>query len=89
VLIEFKRPSHTLTRDDVAQGAKYRDDLAPYAQQKPIQVVMIGGKRDPKASPMYPTTDLKTVTYADLASTARANLRWLGEQLAPGAHIDA
>jgi hypothetical protein len=68
--------------------AKYRDDLAPYPQQHPIHVIMIGGKRDQKASALYPTIYLKTVTYADLASTAR-EVRWLIEQLAPGAHVDA
>ena len=72
VLIEFKRPSHTLTRDDDAQAAKYRDDLAPYAQQRPIQVVMIGGKRDPRASPLYPMTELSTLArkFGDVSYAA-------------------
>jgi hypothetical protein len=29
LLIEFKRPSHPITRDDIAQAEKYRDDLSP------------------------------------------------------------
>lgn len=87
VLIEFKRPSHPLTRDDDTQAAKYRDDLVSYVQQHPIDILLIGGRRDPKQSALYATAGMKTVTYADLVSAARAQLRWLVNELAPGVEL--
>jgi hypothetical protein len=80
LLIEFKRPSHNITRDDEAQAIKYRDDLSRFTS-KPIDVLVIGGPRDQSVSSMYSMQGLRVTTYFDLVSDARAQLAWLLSQL--------
>jgi hypothetical protein len=76
LLIEFKRPSHPLNRDDYNQAIDYRHDLKK-AVGKPINVLVIGGKR----SPDFPTQGLepgvKASTFLDVIGTARRQLDWL------------
>lgn len=81
VLIEFKRPSHALNRDDEAQVAGYRDDLVPHVQGDRIDVVLLGGKRSTSVSSQYDTAGLTVLTYNDVISEARAQLDWLLQQL--------
>ncbi|VVE88140.1 ATP-binding protein [Pandoraea bronchicola] len=75
LLIEFKRPSHVLNRDDYNQGTDYRHDLAKVLT-KPIDVLIMGGKRGPD----FPTTNLEpdvaVATFIDVISTARRQLQW-------------
>lgn len=75
LLIEFKRPSHALNRDDYTQGTDYRHDLGKVLT-KPIDVLIMGGKRGPD----FPTSNLEpnvTVsTFLDAISTARRQLQW-------------
>lgn len=75
LLIEFKRPSHPLNRDDYTQATDYRHDLAKVIN-KPITVLVIGGKR----SSDFPTSNLepnvKAMTFADVIATARRLLAW-------------
>jgi len=80
LLLEFKRPSHPLNRDDYTQATDYRHDLAKLIN-KPINVLVVGGKR----SPDFPTSNLEpdvaAVTFADVIATARRQLDWqLSEQ---------
>ncbi len=79
VLIEFKRPSHTIDRDAEAQAKKYRDDLTPSFGH--IEVIVVGGKVDPTMSSHYPESDLQFLTYNALVSRARNALEWLLEEL--------
>ena len=44
LLIEFKRPTHTLKRDDENQAEKYRDDLT--AQFGNMDILVIDGNVD-------------------------------------------
>jgi hypothetical protein len=81
LLIEFKRPSHAISRDDENQAIKYRDDLQPFLPDKKIAVLMVGGTRDPKVSSLYGTSDLKVTTFRALVAQARDDLGWMLEQL--------
>ena len=75
LLIEFKRPSHSLNRDDYAQATDYRHDLSKQVN-KPIRVLIVGGK----ISPDYPTAnrepDVAAMTFADVIATARRQIEW-------------
>ena len=84
LLVEFKRPSHAITRDDENQAVKYRDDLAPLLPGKTIAILMVGGARDAKVATQYKTDVLAVVSYLELVATARDELGWLLEQLKAG-----
>lgn len=79
VLIEFKRPSFTLTRETESQALKYRDDLGAYFGNQPIEIILIGGKI--KQNIMTVNSDIKYLTYLDIISTARINLEWMIQEL--------
>lgn len=81
LLVEFKRPSHAINRDDENQAIKYRDDIQPLVPDKKIEVLMVGGRRDANVSPHYATTDFKVTSYVVLAAQAREELGWLVTQL--------
>jgi hypothetical protein len=75
LLIEFKRPSHSLNRDDYSQAIDYRHDLGK-AINKPIKVLVVGGGR----APDFPTLNLEpnvaAATYLDVIASARRQLDW-------------
>lgn len=75
LLIEFKRPSHTLSRDDENQAEKYRDDLTP--DFGGMDIIVIGGKVNPKISSHYSRDDITLISYPKLISDARVKLEWL------------
>lgn len=85
VLIEFKRPSHDINRDDETQAIKYRDDLARYTAQA-IEIVLMGRARATAISPQYNAPALRAMSYAEVVSSARTQLQWLLAQL--GAELD-
>ncbi len=76
LLIEFKRPSHSLNLKDYQQATAYRHDFLKYVS-KPIKVLLIGGKR----SADYPSQNLEanvaTMLFVDIISTARRQVQWL------------
>lgn len=75
LLIEFKRPSHPLNRDDYTQATNYRHELSKLVS-KPIKVLVIGGKR----SSDFPTSDLEpdvgATTFLDVIASARRQIDW-------------
>ena len=77
LLIEFKRPSHTIDRDDENQAEKYRDDLTQ--QFDTMDILVIGGKKNR----CRPNTgaDIKWLTYEAIISAARTQLDWLVNNL--------
>lgn len=80
LLIEFKRPSHTLTRDDKNQAEKYRDDLLPIFS-KSIDILVLGGRRK-EGLPVAPDNGCtKLVSFAEMISSARNRLEWLIKEL--------
>jgi hypothetical protein len=80
LLIEFKEPSHAITRDDENQAVKYRDDLQPFVPDKKIEILVIGAARAPVAT-QYTTTGLTVASYVGLSAHARDELGWLLEHL--------
>jgi hypothetical protein len=83
LLIEFKRPSHSITRDDVAQAEKYRDDLSPrLSSTSKMEIVLIGKGRSPgfDANRLHETVAIQS--YASVISSARTELDWLITSLA-------
>lgn len=80
LLIEFKRPSHKLTRDDENQAIKYRDDLDRVLQGK-IDILVIGQSIDQRISSHYENTGVKMISYTHLINKARNELNWLIKEL--------
>jgi len=76
LLIEFKRPSHNLTRADEAQARTYRDELGLRLPGKAIDILLMGGGRSPMST-TNDTTDVKFLSYGDMLSDARFQLDWL------------
>lgn len=79
LLIEFKRPSHTITRDDENQAEKYRDDLTPNFGA--MNIMVIGKDVDPKISTHYESKDIQLLAYSNIISQARLQLQWLIDEL--------
>ncbi len=79
ILIEFKRPSFTLSRETESQAVKYRDDLGAYFGNQPIEIILLGGKI--KQNIMNVNKDIKYLTYLDIISTAKSNLEWMINEL--------
>lgn len=79
ILIEFKRPSFTLSRETESQAVKYRDDLGAYFGNQPIEIILLGGKI--KQNIMNINNDIKYLTYLDIISTAKSNLEWMINEL--------
>jgi hypothetical protein len=77
LLIEFKRPSHSITRDDEAQAQTYADELADYLPSKSIDVMVIGGKRRSSAKSHNDAPNLTVRSYADIFSRARQEVQWI------------
>ena len=80
LLIEFKRTSHHITRDDEIQAVKYRDDLSRILG-KQIEILVLGQKRSTDVNPQYDPPMLKALGYSAVVSSARTALTWLLESL--------
>jgi hypothetical protein len=78
LLIEFKRPSHILKRDDENQAEKYRDDLTPRFGK--IHILVVGGKVDIGMGGRH-APDVKMVSYVNVVSSARTQLSFLVDEL--------
>lgn len=80
LLIEFKRPAHTITRTDVAQAEDYRQAIAPYLRDAAITIMVIGGKSGISAE--YSLGEKVSVrTFNDVISAATSSLNWLLREL--------
>lgn len=78
LLIEFKRPKHDITRDDIAQAEKYRDDLGSrLSSTKAMGIMMIGGGRTPNLDTKLMLPSISIHSYGSIISTARSELDWL------------
>ena len=80
-LIEFKRPSFTLTRDTENQAIKYRDDLNTYFHNQKIEILLLGGRVKEAISSHNERQDVNYRTYIDIISVARQKLEWLINEL--------
>jgi hypothetical protein len=79
LLIEFKRPSKSITREDQNQAAEYRDDLEPKFGE--IEILLLGKSRDSKALIQNDPPRMKVYGYEHLISSARTQLAWLLKEL--------
>lgn len=80
LLIEFKRPSITVGREDEAQAKEYRDDLTP--DLGPMDILVVGGSVDPSMSAHYAENTVQFLSYGAVISNARTALNWLLKELA-------
>ncbi|RNL87270.1 hypothetical protein ED312_10295 [Sinomicrobium pectinilyticum] len=79
LLIEFKRPNFTLTRDTESQAQRYMDELGEYFGNQPIDILLMGGKIDKTIRDVK--DNIKYMTYLDCISSARNRLEWMIEEL--------
>jgi hypothetical protein len=77
LLIESKRPSHPITRDDIAQAEKYRDDLSSrLSSTSKMDIMLIGKGRSPTWTLIACTIRLRSIHMR--ASSRRRGPRWIG-----------
>jgi hypothetical protein len=81
LLIEFKRPSHTLNRNDEAQAQRYRDELSTMFPNDRITIKLIGGSIGDKIKQQNNAHDLTYHSFTEIISNARANYEWLINEL--------
>lgn len=78
LLIEFKRPTHDITRDDISQAEKYRDDLsAKLSSTAKMQIMMVGKGRDKSIDTKNILSNISIHSYASIVSAARNEMDWL------------
>ena len=82
LLIEFKRPSHVITRDDENQAKKYRDDLT--SKFDPIDILVVGGSVSSSIPRHLFSQDTRLLSFAAVISAARTQLSWLIHNLGSG-----
>jgi hypothetical protein len=80
LLVELKRPGHSIDRDDVAQSLKYRDELHEYLPEKNIEVMLVGGRAD-RGLKDDDYRGVRTATFTEVVLRARSRLSWLIENL--------
>jgi hypothetical protein len=82
ILIEFKRPSHAINRDDVAQAEKYRDDLSHrFSTSTTMDIILLGKGRVPGLDANRLAHGITIQSYFGLISQARSELTWLLDNL--------
>ncbi|MBS7707060.1 ATP-binding protein [Chelatococcus asaccharovorans] len=78
LLIEFKRPNHSISREDIAQAEKYRDDLCVrLSSTTKMEIMMIGKGRVNTLDTKNLLETIKINSYASVISNARSELEWL------------
>lgn len=86
LLIEFKKPSHSLKYSDYQQVTGYRNDFIPFTNSD-IKVLLLGGKRgrDLQLTKNHePNTEI--MIFPEIISNSRIQLNWLLEQLGGETH---
>ena len=76
LLIEFKRPSHAVNRDDYVQATTYRHELV-IAINKKIRVLLVGGRRADNFPMQNLEPNVEVITFTDAIASARRQLAWL------------
>ena len=78
LLVEFKRPSHSIDWEDQTQAREYRGELRNHIPNGEIDIVVVGGKVDaPLREEDLSREDLRITTYRELLSEAERELQWL------------
>ena len=78
-VIELKRPTHTIDRDDEAQAIKYRDDLQNTLQR--INILLIGKGKVTAMNSVNERENITILSYAELIAIARKRVMWLIREL--------
>lgn len=81
LLIELKRPSHAVTRTDIAQAEEYRDDLKAHLRNGQFRVLILGGTVE-RNMPIDDRASVRVSTYDEVLVAARDRLNWLVQNLA-------
>lgn len=81
LLVEFKRPIHTINRDDENQAIKYRDELFSYLGKVPMDILVVGGRVDSSIDSTLISRGVKLTTYKALTNYARVQLEWILKDL--------
>jgi len=82
LLIEFKRPSISIGRQEVAQAEEYRDELSSQLpSDAAFEIMMVGKGRDSRISADLLAQSITIHSYKDLISTARNQIEWLIKSL--------
>jgi len=78
LLIEFKRPSVSIGRKEVAQAEYYRDELSKYLPSNAaFQIMMVGKGWDSNLNVNRLAQNISVHSNKDLISTARSQIFWL------------
>ncbi|BCD99227.1 ATP-binding protein [Marinagarivorans cellulosilyticus] len=81
LLIEFKRPNHSLRFEDYQQATAYRNDFHQNGIDQQINVILIGGKRGNDLSVQnLREPNVKIIIFDDLICAARRQYQWLLEK---------
>jgi hypothetical protein len=86
LLIEFKRPNHSLSYTDYQQATGYRNDFVPFTDNE-VKVLVISGRKGddlPNLSQREPNTEF--LIFSEMISNARNQLNWLLKQLGGEIH---
>jgi len=87
LLIEFKRPSHSLKHADYQQATAYRNDFIAYTDAS-IEVLIIGGKRgNDLPDPNNIESNTSILIFDEIISTSRNQLSWLLKELGGEEHV--
>lgn len=82
LLIEFKRPSHSITREDIAQAEKYRDDLtAKLSSTAKMEIILVGKGRTASLNANNILSTIAIHSFASIISSARMEMDWLVSSL--------
>lgn len=77
LLIEFKRPGHSLGHADYQQLTGYRNELRAVTG-KPIRVLLLGGKKGKDLpSSEYIEKETSIMLFKDVIATARRQVTWM------------
>lgn len=82
LLVEFKRPSHAIARDDINQAEKYRDDLQiRIAPNSVMEILMLGQGRVESVHMQNLAPNIRLSSYRAVISSARTEFEWLMKSL--------
>lgn len=76
LLVELKRPSHEIGRQDMAQAEEYRDGLQAHLRDAVFQILVVGGSIE-RNLPRDDRREVRVSTYDELLIEARNRLDWL------------
>lgn len=78
LIIELKRPSHTIAREDIAQAEEYRDELIPHLPSGADVIIMLIGKsRVETIAARNLNPNIEVHSYSSLIGSARHTFDWI------------